>query len=290
MNKNVLVHVRRILHPGRLAVWASPLLLAPTLLAYAADGGLGIQPAIGSGPSDGARRSGLLQITQTDVPPEPPPDTPVPPPAEPPTAIPVATETQPAPATATEAGAPADTATPVPAVSASPTAVPSNTATPTNTSVPTSTPTEAPVAAIALGIGDPIESLTGTGATPPSYCIRINSTLRAYGDVNNSNLFYGLYLPGAPAFWQTTRYDVPRLDDGEAWSPPTWSVCNPPQAGTYTIFACWSRGSSLNCQIDFAYTSFYSVPTLGLPLGLVSLGLLGSFLWKRRHLFARGSA
>jgi hypothetical protein len=225
------------------------------------------------GVSDSARRA--QAPTETPIPATPVPETPTTDPLTGVTATPMASDTA-----TVEPLVPSDT----------PTADPTATSTATSTSPPPATSTSAPPVVAPLGIGDPIESLTGTEATPPSYCIEINSTLRAYEDINNSNLFYALILPGSPGWWQTTRYSVPSVTIGQAWSPPTWSVCNPPSAGTYTIFACWSPGNrSTNCSIDFAYTTFYSVPTLGLPLSLTGLGLLAVLLWRRRSEFARGA-
>jgi hypothetical protein len=205
--------------------------------------------------------------------------------AEEPTPPPTATE----PAPSSTPAAP-DTETPtLSPTQASTVAPPSPTETATNPPALTDTETSIAVGPASVVTGGDITSLTGTGAQPPSNCIEIDSTVHAHERIVRSNLFYALILPGSSAWWRTTRYQVPSLNAGEDWSPPTWSVCNPPQQGTYTILACWSTGNNnTNCNIDAAYTSFYSVPTLGFSLTLTAAGMLAAFLWRNRKRFARG--
>jgi hypothetical protein len=50
---------------------------------------------------------------------------------------------------------------------------------------------------------------------------------------------------------------------------------------------CWSAGGSSNCNIDYAQTTAWSVPTLGAALSILGMGLMGIWLYRRKADFAR---
>lgn len=129
-----------------------------------------------------------------------------------------------------------------------------------------------------------ILSLVGVGASRPGDPIDVSSSVQALDPISQSNLYYLLRAPsGAVVAQQTT--DPGGLSAGQVFND-AWSTSNTPQTGTYTVSLCWSTGNSHNCNIAYAETSFYSVPTLGIPLSLVALGLLAAWLWRRRPQFA----
>ncbi|MGH2628210.1 MAG: hypothetical protein ACRDHY_16345 [Anaerolineales bacterium] len=134
-----------------------------------------------------------------------------------------------------------------------------------------------------------IVSLVGTGAGSPGNPIQISSTIRADSSIQNSNLLYKLYSPSG-ALLLTRKIGAPNnMDPGDTFGD-AWSYSNPPDTGDYTVTLCWSTGNAENCDIASSSTGFYSVPTLGWTLTVVSLGLLAVFLYRRRRDFARQAA
>lgn len=131
-----------------------------------------------------------------------------------------------------------------------------------------------------------IVSLVGTGAGTPGNPIQISSTVRADSTIQNSNLLYKLYSPGG-ALLLSRKISAPNnMDPGETFDD-AWSYSNPPTTGDYTVTLCWSTGNAENCDIASSSTGFYSVPTLGWTLSVISLALLAVFLHRRRREFAR---
>ncbi len=137
-----------------------------------------------------------------------------------------------------------------------------------------------------------ITRLTATDAPDPGDVVVISSTVRANHHIPRSSLFYVVLSPDYTVI-ATRQVSVPRLQPGDTFSD-SWSVSNSsfPSKGTYTVVLCWGRGSIQfpRCNIDVAWTTFYSVPTLGWPLSIVALGLLAVFLWRRRDVFRREGA
>jgi hypothetical protein len=121
--------------------------------------------------------------------------------------------------------------------------------------------------------------LTAVGSASPGDPIQINSSVRADSDIQKSNLYYELYEPGG-SLVDTHTVAADRLDPGDVVNEG-WSSNNTPNTGTYTVTLCWSTGNATNCDIAYAETSFYSVPTMGIPLSLLGLALLGFLLWSR---------
>lgn len=131
-----------------------------------------------------------------------------------------------------------------------------------------------------------ITSLVGTGAGTPGDPIQISSSIRADSAIQNSNLLYKLYSPSG-ALLLTRKIGAPNnMDAGDTFSD-AWSYSNPPSTGNYSVTLCWSTGNAENCDIASSSTGFYSVPTLGWILSVISLALLAVFLHRRRREFAR---
>jgi hypothetical protein len=49
------------------------------------------------------------------------------------------------------------------------------------------------------------------------------------------------------------------------------------------VTLCWSTGNAHNCDIDYAETTFYSVPTLGLWLSMAGAALIGWWIRSQRR-------
>ncbi len=133
-----------------------------------------------------------------------------------------------------------------------------------------------------------ILTLTAQGAQQPGDLIRIASRVLAIRRIPRSNLYYEVRAPSGAVVATRTVYPgpmYPRQIFGDSWSTP-----NTPEIGTYVVSLCWSTGDSRRCDIDYAETAFYSVPTLGPVLGLLSLALLASWLVGQRRRFAGRSA
>jgi hypothetical protein len=130
-----------------------------------------------------------------------------------------------------------------------------------------------------------ILSLTAQGASQPGDPIEITSEVQIADSVNKSNLYYELFDPSRVRIdvWQT---DVPKMKAGDTFSD-AWQYANPPSTGDYTVTLCWSTGQSQNCDIDLKSTTFSSVPTLGWPLEIAALGLLGVWLWRHKEGWGR---
>lgn len=129
-----------------------------------------------------------------------------------------------------------------------------------------------------------ILSLTATGASQPGDPIQVNSRIQATDSINNSNLYYELIDPSG-AVVDTHTVVPPKMKAGDTYDD-AWSSTQTPSSGSYTVTLCWSTGNALNCDIASSSTQFSSVPTLGAPLSLLALGLLGAWLWRRRQIFA----
>lgn len=130
-----------------------------------------------------------------------------------------------------------------------------------------------------------ILSLAGIGAARPGDPIVVNARVQALRRINSSNLYYVVSAPsGAMVAQHTTSLGLLRRNDIRS---DNWSTANTPETGTYTVTLCWSTGTSHNCNIASASSSFYSVPTLGWALSAAALVLLGFFLWCRRGDFVR---
>jgi hypothetical protein len=125
-----------------------------------------------------------------------------------------------------------------------------------------------------------ITSLVMVGAENPGDPIEIDSSVLATTKCQNTNLYYEVYSPSM-VLVDTRLVDPPTLDPGETFSD-SWSTYNTPETGDYTVTLCWSTGYSPNCNIDYAETTAWSVPTLGLGLSLAALVLLIAWLWQRR--------
>ena len=130
-----------------------------------------------------------------------------------------------------------------------------------------------------------ILSLTAVGAQQPGDPIDVNSTVQATDSVNNSNLYYELMDPSGAIIF-TRQVSPPRMVAGDTFSD-SWTYTNPPSTGSYTVSLCWSTGNSHNCDIASNTTQFSSVPTMGWPLSLVAIGMLGVWVWRRREVLAR---
>jgi len=126
-------------------------------------------------------------------------------------------------------------------------------------------------------------ALTGTGASSPGDPIQISSTVQADSSIQNSNLLYAVYEPGGNLV-ASRKISLAKMEGGDVFSD-SWSTSNTPSSGTYSVTICWSTGNAENCDIASAMTNFYSVPTVGLPLALLALALLGAFVWRRRQIF-----
>ncbi|MEW6568884.1 MAG: hypothetical protein AB1449_12110 [Chloroflexota bacterium] len=144
-----------------------------------------------------------------------------------------------------------------------------------------------PAAAQGSGRGT-ILRLIAIGAWRPGNPIRVASAVWAQDAIQQSNLYYEMRAPSG-AIVATRTVDPGRLRAGQVFVD-AWSTSNTPEVGTYTVSLCWSTGNSRNCNIDYAETSFYSVPTLGPAFSVLALALLGFWLWSQRAKFAAGSA
>ncbi len=135
-----------------------------------------------------------------------------------------------------------------------------------------------------------ITNLTVNDAPGQGITITINTTLFATTNIVKSNLTFVLVAPDGSTV-QVSQISVPRnTGPNESWSH-SWSISNStfPSAGTYTVEACWSTGKARNCDIDFAISSFFSVPTLGW-ISLPLFGMAIYFLWKHnaeKQLFSK---
>jgi hypothetical protein len=125
----------------------------------------------------------------------------------------------------------------------------------------------------------------------------ITSVVVANSDINNSNIKYILTDPNGAdvALPAGCSKQLSGVVGGTPVAGPVCGFSNSAftVSGTYTVTICWSKGGSSNCQIigpEDGSTSFFSVPTLGWPLGLMALGLLAVFLWRRREDFAEVAA
>ena len=140
------------------------------------------------------------------------------------------------------------------------------------------------MAAVALaGPDGTITALSATDAPTPGQTITVSASFTANSKINNSNVYYEIIAPDGVTVVATHSTSAPSLQAGESFND-SWTTTNTsfPSAGTYTLTACWSKGGSTNCQLDFKTTSFFSVPTLGGWLTLLGLVLLSVFLWRRR--------
>lgn len=129
-----------------------------------------------------------------------------------------------------------------------------------------------------------ITSLTVVGAQNPGDPIDIDSSVLATTKCQNTNLYYEVYSP-TMVLVDTREVDPPKLDPGETYDD-SWSTYNTSETGDYTVTLCWSTGGSKNCNIDYAETTVWSVPTLGAALSMLSLGLLAVWLYRRRADFS----
>lgn len=141
-------------------------------------------------------------------------------------------------------------------------------------------------AVVLAGPDGNITALSATDAPGYGQTITISAALSASSKINNSNLSYAILAPDNFTIVATHVTTLPSFQAGDTFND-SWTTTNTsfPSAGTYTLVACWSRGNSINCQIDTKVTRFYSVPTLGVWLTLLGLALLGVFLWRRRSDF-----
>jgi hypothetical protein len=143
-----------------------------------------------------------------------------------------------------------------------------------------------PVAAAPLrapGEGQ-ITSLIMAGAQNPGDPIDIDSSVLATTKCQNTNLYYEVYSP-TMVLVDTRQVGPPKLDPGESYDD-SWSTYNTPETGDYTVTLCWSTGASPNCNIDYAETTAWSVPTLGAGLSILALCLTGLWLYLHRADFA----
>ena len=148
------------------------------------------------------------------------------------------------------------------------------------------------IPASARPIGAPgegeITSLVVVGAQNPGDPIEIDSSVLAITKCQQTNLYYEVYSP-TMVLVDTRQLEPPALDPGESFDD-SWSTYNTPETGDYTVSLCWSTGQSQMCNIDYAETTAWSVPTLGAGLSLVALGLFALWLWKRRADFREAVA
>jgi hypothetical protein len=137
-----------------------------------------------------------------------------------------------------------------------------------------------------LAAGGSILSLTASGGSTPNSTITIQSTVRATNNIKNSNLYYTITGPGADSTIRATHRTSPgHMNPHETFSD-SWATTNTGwPMGDYTLTLCWSTGNLSTCDIDYATTTFYSVPTLGWTLTLIALILLLGWLWHRRKEF-----
>jgi len=132
-----------------------------------------------------------------------------------------------------------------------------------------------------------ITSLSATDAPMQGQSVNITASVIADTPVRpSSNIYYEIIAPDGVTVVQTHRTGVPALMHGDTFSD-SWATSNSsfPQTGNYTVTACWSRQSRTDCGLDYRETTFYSVPTVGVGLGILGLGMLGVFFWRRRDMF-----
>jgi len=135
-----------------------------------------------------------------------------------------------------------------------------------------------------------ITSLSATDAPMQGQSVTITASVIADNPVRpRSNLYYEIIAPDGVTVVQTHRTSIPALSHGDTFSD-AWSTNNNsfPQTGSYSVTACWSRQNRTDCGLDYRETTFYSVPTVGVGLGILGLGLFGTFVWCRRDLFMEG--
>lgn len=92
---------------------------------------------------------------------------------------------------------------------------------------------------------------------------------------------------GTPAVWNgvaavsthvTTGVDVA---GNNVWTDPTWTMANTqfPNQGNYHVTATWTDSGGV--LIDAATNEFFSIPTLGWPLFVLTLAGAMAFMWTR---------
>lgn len=128
------------------------------------------------------------------------------------------------------------------------------------------------------------------------------ATYLIWWDTDSNGLFSSgdIYIDsaGMPHAWDGTSpvgatrvtADVPDVAGGATLACPSWQIANRdfPNQGTYNVTMTWTESSGE--YIDEMTTQFYSVPTLGWPLGALALGLVGFVVWRRRDQLAGGAA
>lgn len=132
-----------------------------------------------------------------------------------------------------------------------------------------------------------ITSLVMVGAQNPGDPIDIDSSVLATTKCQNTNLYYEVYSP-TMVLVDTRWADPPKLNPGDTFDD-SWSTSNTPEPGDYTVTLCWSTGASSNCNIDYAETTAWSVPTLGAALSILGLGFVAAWLYRRRADFAEAA-
>ncbi len=132
-----------------------------------------------------------------------------------------------------------------------------------------------------------ISSLSVSGGANLNDTITINATVLAQDNISNSNLYFEIRDPNGTVV-ATNNASVPSMNNGDNFAY-SWTSNNAsyPSMGNYAISLCWSTGNAQNCNISSANTSFYSVPTLGVPLSLVALFLVGAWFWHVRGKLTR---
>ena len=121
------------------------------------------------------------------------------------------------------------------------------------------------------------------GAGNPGEPLVIDSLSEAYEKIPNSNLYYEVYSPSMTLL-DTRKINPGRMEVGDTYSDH-WESYNTPDSGNYTVTLCWSTGQAQNCDIDYVETIEYSVPTIGLGLSILAVGLFGVLLWRNRQHF-----
>ncbi len=138
------------------------------------------------------------------------------------------------------------------------------------------------LALLTIAASGTVVSLTVSGGGNYSETITINATVQAQGKINNSNIYFEIRDPNGTVV-ATNSASPPAMNDGDTFSY-SWNSNNGgyPSMGDYTVSLCWSTGNSHNCNISSATTGFYSVPTLGTPLTVVAVLLVGGWFWHVR--------
>jgi hypothetical protein len=136
-----------------------------------------------------------------------------------------------------------------------------------------------------LAAGGSITQLSVAGGSQHNDTIVISSAGNATSKLGSSNLYYRITSPNNTLV-ATHSTTLPPMKKRDTFTD-SWSTTNAgwPSIGTYTVTLCWSNGGSTNCDIDFASTTFYSVPTLGWELTLAGAVLLIGWLLRRRKDF-----